>query len=64
MKKLLFIISFWVYVISVSAQENDTITTDSGLKYYIVEEGYGEKVEDGKEVKFSIFLFKSLPSGL
>ena len=51
MKKLLFIISFWVYVISVSAQSNDTITTDSGLKYYIVEEGSGAKVEEGKEVK-------------
>ena len=51
MKKLLFIISFWVYVISVSAQTNDTIATDSGLKYYIVEKGEGEKVEEGKEVK-------------
>lgn len=51
MKKFLFIISFWVYVISVSAQSNDTITTDSGLKYYIVESGEGEKVEEGKEVK-------------
>ena len=50
MKKLLFIISFWVYVISVSAQSTDTITTDSGLKYYIVEEGDGEKVQEGKEV--------------
>ena len=50
MKKLLFIISFWAYVISVSAQDNDTITTDSGLKYYIVEKGDGEKVQDGKEV--------------
>ena len=37
-------------MISVSAQSSDTITTDSGLKYYIVEEGSGEKVEDGKEV--------------
>ncbi|MCK5028605.1 MAG: FKBP-type peptidyl-prolyl cis-trans isomerase [Bacteroidales bacterium] len=51
MKKLLFIISFWVYVISVSAQSADTIKTDSGLKYYIVEKGEGEKVEEGKEVK-------------
>ncbi len=51
MKKLLFIISFWVYVISASAQTSDTIKTDSGLKYYIVEKGEGEKVEDGKEVK-------------
>lgn len=50
MRRLLFIISFWVYVISVSAQTNDTITTDSGLKYYIVEKGNGEKVQDGKEV--------------
>lgn len=50
MRRLLFIISFWVYVMSVSAQSNDTITTDSGLKYYIVEEGTGEKVEEGKEV--------------
>lgn len=50
MKKLLFIISFWVYVISVSAQSTDTIATESGLKYYIVEKGEGEKVEDGKEV--------------
>ena len=50
MKKLLFIISFWAYVISVSAQSSDTITTDSGLKYYIVEEGDGEKVQEGKEV--------------
>lgn len=50
MRKLLFIISFWVYVISVSAQNNDTITTDSGLKYYIVEKGNGEKVNNGKEV--------------
>lgn len=50
MKKLLFIISFWVYIISVSAQSSDTITTDSGLKYYIVEEGSGDKVELGKEV--------------
>ncbi|PLX14561.1 MAG: hypothetical protein C0597_09825 [Marinilabiliales bacterium] len=49
MKKLLFIISFWIYVISVSAQQ-DTITTDSGLKYYIVEEGKGDQVEVGKEV--------------
>ena len=50
MRRLLFIISFWVYVMSVSAQSNDTITTDSGLKYYIVEEGKGDKVEEGKEV--------------
>jgi len=50
MKKLLFIISFWVYVMSVSAQSTDTIKTESGLKYYIVEEGNGEKVEVGKEV--------------
>ncbi len=50
MRKLLFIISFWVYVISVSAQSSDTITTDSGLKYYIVEEGNGDRVEEGKEV--------------
>ncbi len=50
MRKLLFIISFWVYVMSASAQSNDTITTDSGLKYYIVEDGSGEKVEKGKEV--------------
>ncbi len=49
MKKLLFIISFWIYVISVSAQQ-DTITTESGLKYFIVQEGEGEKVEEGKEV--------------
>lgn len=48
-KKLLFIISFWVYVMSVSAQ-TDTITTDSGLKYYIIEDGEGEKVQEGKEV--------------
>lgn len=39
-----------MYIISVSAQSTDTITTDSGLKYYIVEEGNGEKVEQGKEV--------------
>lgn len=50
MKKLLFIISFWIYVISVSAQSSDTISTDSGLKYYIVEEGTGENVQEGKEV--------------
>lgn len=50
MKKLLFIISFWVYVISANAQSSDTITTDSGLKYYIVEEGTGEKIQEGKEV--------------
>jgi len=50
MKKLLFILSFWAYMISVSAQSSDTITTDSGLKYYIVEEGNGEKVQEGKEV--------------
>ena len=50
MKQLLFVISFWVYIISVSAQTRDTITTYSGLKYYILEEGNGEKVEDGKEV--------------
>ncbi len=49
MKKLLFIISFWIYVISVSAQQ-DTITTESGLKYFIVQDGEGEKVEEGKEV--------------
>ncbi len=39
-----------MYIISVSAQSTDTIKTDSGLKYYIVEEGKGEKVEVGKEV--------------
>jgi len=50
MKKLLFIISFWVYVITVSAQSVDTISTNSGLKYFIVNEGEGEKVEEGKEV--------------
>ncbi|HAF29636.1 MAG TPA: hypothetical protein DCG75_11365 [Bacteroidales bacterium] len=50
MRKLLFIISFWVYVISVSAQQSDTITTDSGLKYFIVKEGKGDRVEEGKEV--------------
>lgn len=50
MKRLLFIISFWMYVIAVSAQSNDTITTETGLKYFIVNEGAGEKVEEGKEV--------------
>lgn len=50
MRKLFFIISFWVYVMSASAQSNDTITTESGLKYYIVEDGAGDKVEEGKEV--------------
>ncbi len=49
MKKLLFIISFWIYVISVSAQQ-DTIITETGLKYFILQEGEGEKVEEGKEV--------------
>lgn len=49
MKKLLFIISFWVYVMSVSAQQ-DTITTETGLQYYMIEEGEGEKVQEGKEV--------------
>jgi len=39
-----------MYIISVSAQSTDTITTDSGLKYFIVEEGDGEKVQEGKEV--------------
>lgn len=39
-----------MYIISVSAQNTDTITTDTGLKYYIVEEGEGEKVQEGKEV--------------
>lgn len=39
-----------MYIISVSAHNTDTITTDPGLKYYIVEEGEGEKVQEGKEV--------------
>lgn len=50
MKKLFLIISFWMYIITVSAQNSDTITTDSGLKYFIVNEGAGTKVEEGKEV--------------
>jgi len=50
MKKLLLIISFWMYIVAVSAQNSDTITTDSGLKYFIVNEGAGDKVEEGKEV--------------
>lgn len=37
-------------MISANAQSSDTITTDSGLKYYIVEEGTGKKVQEGKEV--------------
>lgn len=39
-----------MYIVSVSAQSADTITTDSGLKYYVIQEGEGEKVELGKEV--------------
>lgn len=39
-----------MYIISVSAQSTDTIITDSGLKYYIIEDGEGEKVQEGKEV--------------
>lgn len=39
-----------MYIISVSAQSTDTICTDSGLKYYIIEEGEGEKVQEGKEI--------------
>jgi hypothetical protein len=35
---------------SANAQSNDTITTESGLMYYIVEDGAGDKVEEGKEV--------------
>ncbi len=35
---------------SANAQSNDTITTDSGLMYIIVEDGAGDKVEEGKEV--------------
>jgi hypothetical protein len=50
MKKLLLIVSFWMYIITVSAQNLDTITTDSGLKYFILNEGTGTKVEEGKEV--------------
>jgi hypothetical protein len=50
MKKLLLIVSFWMYIITVSAQNTDTITTDSGLKYFIVNEGAGTKVEEGREV--------------
>jgi hypothetical protein len=50
MKKLFLIVSFWMYIITVSAQNSDTITTDSGLKYFIVNEGAGTKVEEGKEV--------------
>ncbi len=50
MKKIIFIISFWMYIISVSAQSTDTIATDSGLKYFVINEGDGEKVEEGKEV--------------
>lgn len=37
-------------MISANAQSSDTITTDSGLKYYIVEEGTGKKIQEGKEV--------------
>jgi len=40
---------FGLFSMMITAQDKDTVTTDSGLKYIILEEGDGIKAEPGKE---------------
>lgn len=49
MKIYFFFMMFGFLTISNMAQVFDTITTDSGLKYMILEKGNGTKAESGKE---------------
>lgn len=50
MKKLLFVIIFFTALSNFSIAQ-DTNTASSGLKYILIEKGYGPKAENGKQVE-------------
>jgi hypothetical protein len=49
MKIYLFFLIFGLFSVLVTAQEEDTVETGSGLKYIILEKGTGTKADSGKE---------------
>jgi tetratricopeptide (TPR) repeat protein len=49
MKIFLFFLIFGLLSVLTAAQDNDTITTDTGLQYIILEKGDGINAEPGKE---------------
>lgn len=49
MKTYLFFVMFGLFSVLLMAQVDDTVTTNSGLKYIILEKGNGTKAESGKE---------------
>jgi hypothetical protein len=49
MKKYLILMMFGLFSTLIAAQVQDTVTTDSGLKYLVIEKGEGVKAEPGKE---------------
>ncbi len=49
MKIYLFFMIVGLFSVIITAQDKDTVTTDSGLKYIIIEQGDGIKAEPGKE---------------
>ena len=49
MKKCLIFMIFGLFPILTAAQNQDTVITDSGLKYLVIEKGKGIKAEPGKE---------------
>ena len=51
MKIFLFFLIFGLLTVLTAAQDNDTITTKSGLQYLVLEKGNGVKAEPGKEAE-------------
>ena len=49
MKIFLFFLMFGLLTVLAAAQDNDTISTGSGLQYIVLEKGNGIKAEEGKE---------------
>lgn len=49
MKIFLFFLMFGLFPVLIIAQSGDTVTTESGLKYIILEKGNGIKAGPGKE---------------
>lgn len=49
MKIFLIFLMFGLFTIAAAAQNNDTIKTNSGLQYLVLENGNGVKAEQGKE---------------
>lgn len=51
MKKIIFLVISFSLALNLSFAQTDTVTTPSGLKYIVIEEGKGKKAENGQAVE-------------